>query len=239
MISRFLTCFNSTWASLSGYFAIVFARRHHLFRRNSVSRLLCDLRTQLSNRVSWIAWTWCRTIGRNHASAFLDWMVWLRARHKNHCGVKWDIPLMYSTSKKLSENGFSMFVVYFSWRVGLAVDTRNFSTTLKGRSHLMIMSLFHPISKSNVRERIALNHTTPLESRNQLISQGSEFRSIDSSILNHADVRWTCFFFQSRCFGIPLNDAQVLLKHMRKREIIKSPVPLNDGDVSPPSNKNH
>ena len=47
------------------------------------------------------------------------------------------------------------------------------------------------------------------------------------------------FFFQSRCFAIPLNDAQVLLKHMRKREIIKSPVPFNDGDVSPPFNKNH
>ena len=143
MICRLLG-FLSTWASLSGYFAIVFARRHHLFRRNSVSRLLCDLTTQLSNRVSWIAWTWCRTIGRNHASAFLDWMVWLRARHKNHCGVKWDIPLMYSTSKKLNENGLSMFVVYFF-------------LTRRARG-------WHPQLLHNFERQITLNDNEPLPS---------------------------------------------------------------------------
>ena len=42
-----------------------------------------------ANRASWIAWTWCRTICRNHATAFLDWMVGLRARHKNHYPVNW------------------------------------------------------------------------------------------------------------------------------------------------------
>ena len=42
------------------------------------------LQHSCANRVFWIAWTWCRTIVRNHASVFLDWMVWQRDRHKNH-----------------------------------------------------------------------------------------------------------------------------------------------------------